>query len=509
MLGERLTAAASIVAALAVVRFTIRDAFCLYDDAFITMRYVKNVFAGCGLRFNCDDAPVEGFTSPLHLAILTIGRIFSANLPLVATIVSSFFLAAALVVTAWTARTPLLFGDRPLVAGVVAMGTALALGLDPMLLLNAVTGLETTLAAAFVALLFASAVSANQRGLRTLLVLATLARPECALFALALPVFPRARSLRYGLPLIAAFGAIALVRFALFHDLVPNTFHAKSGGTWRHAELGLAYIGVVFDEHPIVALCPLALLIPRARAAVIFVIAPSVAWLASFLYTGGDTFPHARFAVPLVPTLTLLAVCGVVAVVEEVRAGGENATGRREGAKAGGGMDWGAGAALAVAIVIGARAAIVHPVPEGHGFDNVTRWTKLGLYLKAHHPGARIATVPIGAIGYYSELHVLDLVGLTAPPIARAGRSVPLEMLHQNWLGHERHDLEWTLAQKPDVLVFTQWRDRPFMGPLDAVAGFYAEWLLLRAIKEGRAPYEVEDAPIDGLHALLFVREEG
>src|SRR5207244_3749911 len=47
-----------------------------------------------------------------------------------------------------------------------------------------------------------------------------------------------------------------------------------------------------------------------------YILAASAPWLASFLYTGGDTFPHARFAIPLVPTLTLLALAGVVAAVD-------------------------------------------------------------------------------------------------------------------------------------------------------------------------------------------------
>ena len=42
---------------------------------------------------------------------------------------------------------------------------------------------------------------------------------------------------------------------------------------------------------------------------------------------------------------------------------------------------------------------------------------------------------------------------------------------------------------------------------VDARAKFWAEWQLLRAIREGRAPYTVEPAEISpGVHWLIFRR---
>lgn len=44
----------------------------------------------------------------------------------------------------------------------------------------------------------------------------------------------------------------------------------------------------------------------------------------------------------------------------------------------------------------------------------------------------------------------------------------------------------------------------------EASAGFYADWLLLREIKAGRAPYRVRDAEIlPGDHILMFERIPG
>lgn len=38
---------------------------------------MKSVRPGCGLRFNCAEAPVEGFSSPQYLAALVVGALFT------------------------------------------------------------------------------------------------------------------------------------------------------------------------------------------------------------------------------------------------------------------------------------------------------------------------------------------------------------------------------------------------------------------------------------------------
>jgi hypothetical protein len=65
------------------------------------------------------------------------------------------------------------------------------------------------------------------------------------------------------------------------------------------------------------------------------------------------------------------------------------------------------------------------------------------------------------------------------------------------------------LAQKPDVIALTRYRATPWLGLHEARAGFWAEWKLLREVKEGRAPYVVHSAQVEpGLYGLLLVRRE-
>jgi arabinofuranosyltransferase len=499
-----LAVAAGVALAFAMLALFVRDhAYRVYDDAFIYLRYVKNVRAGCGLRFNCDDPPVEGFTSPVYLALLVAGSLVTTRLLTLTQIVCTAAVAATLVAAIggaalrWAGepeeepRDPT---HRAWAAAAAAVAVALVLGLDHHVLANAVLGLETPVTA-FVVTMAGLAVLTDRRRLAVSLAVASfLCRPECLLLVVLLPLLPWARTVRVVAVLAGSVLAVTLVRWLVFHDFVPNTYWAKAGGTLRHLELGAAYIGEVLGDHfPFIVLSPLALLVRGARRAVTYVLAVSAAWFAFFLRTGGDVFLFGRLAFPLVPLLTVLAARGVAEAARRAA--------RTRPAVA-------IGVLPLVAGVFAARAAYAHHLPTDHGDPKVIRWTALGEYLRDRYPGKTVATVPIGAIAYYSRLHVIDMLGLTTPAIARAGRTLPPELLQRNWIGHERHCLECVLDARPDLVVTTQFRAEPWTTAQEARAGFYAEWLFVRAVKEGAAPYHVVDAPIaPDVHFLVFQRD--
>lgn len=499
-----LAIATAVVVALVMLGFFVRDhAYRLYDDAFIYLRYVKNVRAGCGLRFNCDDPPVEGFTSPAYLALLVAGSLVTRRLVTLTQVVCTIALAATLVAAIggaaarWAREPDEVDADGRLqqswAAGAMVIAVAAVLGLDHYVLANAVLGLETPVTALVVTMAGLAVLTDRRRLALSLAVVSLLCRPECLLLVALLPLLPWARSLRVVAILVGSVLAITLVRWFVFHDVVPNTYWAKAGGTLRHVELGAAYVGELLGDHfPFIVLSPLALLVRESRRAVTYVLVVSALWIAFFLRTGGDVFLFSRLAFPLVPLLTVLAARGVVEVGRRTARAPAVAT----------------GAVLVVAGAFSARAAYAHHLPPDHGDPKVIRWTALGEYLRDRYAGKTVATVPIGAIAYYSRLHVIDMLGLTTPAIAKAGRTLPPELLERNWIGHERHCLECVLDAKPDLVVTTQFRSEPWTAVEEARAGFYAEWLFVRAVKDGAAPYHVVDAPIaPDVHFLMFQRD--
>ncbi|MDB4959677.1 MAG: hypothetical protein JWO36_7246 [Myxococcales bacterium] len=481
MIGIALLAAASL-------SFAIAHWNSIYDDAFIYLRYVRNLHAGCGLRFNCGGPPVEGFTGPLYLATLWAGSLFTNQLMALCQIVGvvSLIAGGALGVVTAAALPVEKTGRLP---AVLAISTALVLALDPFAKLNANIGMETALAAAVFSLVGFAAVTERPRLLVFAAIAGMLVRPEGLLFVLALPILPSLRRPRYLLAAGIAIAAIVALRYGVFRALAPNTYYAKSGGTWRHAELGLAYIWDAICDFPLAMLAPLSLFGGRSPAR-IYLVSVAAVWMAFFLRTGGDTFEYSRMWFPLVPSLTSLALVGAFEVAGRLRR-----------------------FALVVppvlALATGGRAAIAHAIPEQHWNPRIVEWIQTGTYLREHYPhGSLVATVPIGAIGYFSSLPILDLVGLTDAPIAHAGRGVPLELLDKRWIGHERNFTEYVLERAPAVIVTTMHQAAPWVTLAGTRAGFWADWLLLQEIKAGRAPYHLHDAEVaPGDHLLMFERD--
>jgi hypothetical protein len=352
--------------------------------------------------------------------------------------------------------------------------------------------METALAAVTCCGVGVAAFSKWKAGLVACATLAFLARPEGVLFLLALPLLPELRKPRYLVAALAGIVVVTVLRLALFGVPLPNTYYAKSGGTWRHFELGAAYCLQIVRDFPITLAAPLVLLSRSLRHEARYLLVVAAVWLVFFLRTGGDTFEYSRLWYPLVPLLVALGLVG------------GHELGRRFVPK------WPEAFAAILATVLSIRAAMAHDIPPQATGERIVEWAATGTYLRSTYPrGTLVATVPIGAIGYYSSLPILDLVGLTDATIARSGRTVPAERLDKAWIGHERHATEYVLERKPSVIVTTMVRDQPWTTLAEARAGFWADWLLLQAIRMGQAHYHVRDAEIQpGVHLLMFEADQ-
>jgi arabinofuranosyltransferase len=242
----------------------------------------------------------------------------------------------------------------------------------------------------------------------------------------------RLGALAPGAALFAVAGAVYFAwRVWYFGDWLPNTFHAKSGFTARHAERGLEYLWGFAQNWFVWLEVPLALAggfaLWRRRELVVPVLL--VAVLAIVIGVGGDGLPMYRFLVPALPFLAVLAAAGAA---------------------------WLPRPALSVTALASVCALSFFPVDDLQYKTMVQQrdieipaWTLSGLTLgRALEPDALVAAVPIGALGWYSDLPILDMVGLTDRTIARA----PIET-GSGWAGHEKHDGAYVLSRRPDAIL--------------------------------------------------------
>jgi hypothetical protein len=218
----------------------------LTDDTFIHLQFAKHLVQGKGYSFNAGE-PTNGATSPLWVFLLALaGKL----LPIGVSAPSDPWSTPAL---AWVAKAYGLFFHLATIAILVLLGKRLgwgdktSLGLGLLMGVQAwaarwsISGMETPLATALVALSLyglAGVLIHERPGWKTgfMLGLAALARPECAMLAgiaiLAVWVGARPRP-RRALEVLAG-SAVVIVPWLVtawiwFHTMLPNTAAAKAG----------------------------------------------------------------------------------------------------------------------------------------------------------------------------------------------------------------------------------------------------------------------------------------
>ncbi|HWV38540.1 MAG TPA: hypothetical protein VN033_08675 [Vulgatibacter sp.] len=422
----------------------------LADDAFISFRYARNFARGLGLVFN-EGEWVEGYTNFLWTALLGVLGRLGVDIPTAGLFGCLLCFVLALIVVAATVRR---------IAGGVVPFAALALaGLAPFLTF-ASSGLETMP----LALLAALAVWASTRRRGALLaglvcVLAALTRPDFLLvwgcMGLALLVEDLAfadgplgrrisvgRLASFAAPLVLVYVPYFLVRWSAYGDLLPNTFYAKSGGLTYLRQGGVYLVHFLFTTGGWLWMPLLALSLvgrPRARDELrlrVFAGLCLVVYGAYVVKVGGDFMEH-RFFVPLLPIAAMAIEVGLRHRLREASTAAKEAL------------------VLAPAVVTAAVSLVpVRLVGEGkkrwhiaaeHTFYPVAQvfplrvesvYAEQGRLLhrvfaeKGFRP--RFVGDAIGMVGYYSDLPIVDALGLTNRYIAHK------PVRHRGRPGHEK-----------------------------------------------------------------------
>jgi arabinofuranosyltransferase len=411
--------------AVVILAFVAAALFCsfLCDDAFITFRYAKNLADGHGPVYNIGER-VEGYTNFLWLLVMSL-VIRLGGAPEVWSRVLSIICSVGTVSILWirSGRAQERNWPRLVFPAFLAFSAPFVIWSTGGLETSAVTFLVL---AAAVALLKASeedsARSAAIAG--TLISLAILTRPDSAAIAVLGGLYLVLRVIRsrmrlaalaaYIMPALAIVGTHLLWRLHYYGKLLPNTFSIKSPDL-NYLPYGLRYLTHSAVESalwfPLVVVAYVALRNRRLKfsATIAFLLSVVVAFVAWVVYAGGDFMAMGRFLVPVLPVIYLM--------FQEMSL-----------------SSWPAGrSASAVATVILAihmaysaymirdTLKIAYPSQlESVGLlsDYRDKWTATALLLKrVAQPTDTIMTSAAGIIPYYSGLHTIDALGLTAPDL--------------------------------------------------------------------------------------------
>jgi len=425
------------LAALCFVALTRHHWQQICDDAFIPFRYANNVAAGLGLVWNRGER-VEGYSSPLWLGLLVVGKLAGADLPVLA---GAMGVACSGLCLVFVHR----FAIALVPSRVVAAAACAAASLAYPLYFWAPAGLETTLFAALVTFAALSLVVPSAWRWSLAAALLGVARPEGPLLACALAVLARVahgRSVvRRGALALGLAPALAWLAFrrAYYGDWLPNTYYAKATGTWMvRLEGGLLYamwaLGLLAAVALTLWLAGIADRQLRCALALVTMV------LAVVVVAGGDWMWHGRMLLPVLPALQALAAAGIARAPRSRR--------------------WVLALACALAgsaflprgaLLTDALAGRALPPTAYQEGTMVPASLVAARFIAARYPAdALVAVNHAGALPYALPNPVLDMAGLCDHHIAHAVEG----------LLHHKFDAAYVLSRKPRLVVLNT-RVRP------------------------------------------------
>ncbi|MCA0997332.1 hypothetical protein [Alloyangia pacifica] len=441
----------ALVLSIGVLLFAVaiwRNRFFLHDDAFISLKYARNLLEYGELTWNLGER-VEGYTNFLYV-LMTAGLLKLGVEPVTALRVLNI-VAVGLFVAALHFGARRLAPDRKLLH---ALAITLGLG-NVSLAVWMFGGLEAPVSAALigwaVALLMAGlATGAHVTRYASLsgvfMALAVLTRPDAVIIVIFATVglvltakgqFKRnawSALLVAGIPLVVFLVHMGW-RYSYYGDVVPNTFHAKVGLELSHrlgkvteyfVKSSTLYLPVIFCA----GLCTGAALIwGRINRLAVVLLSVCLGFLAYVLWSGGDHMAAARVLLPIAGPAALLCVA-TLATLPAAKAG--------------------AATLVILAVLVGAGINARSFRMDWAAYNG----SVVGRYIEAAWPGGSLVGLnTAGSTPFFAPSHrFIDMLGLNDRDIALR-EEVPVLARRQNMPGHGKGDGAYVISRAPDFLI--------------------------------------------------------
>jgi len=417
-----------------------------HDDAFISLRYARNLIKGHGLVWNPGETPVEGYTNFLWVMMSAV--LHAAGLSLIAAtrVLGVGSLIGLFAVVLWMAPRA------------SAFPTALLLVTNISLAAWAWGGLETCGFSLFMitGVLILQSLENRWSPTRCLaagffLSLAQLCRPEAVLVLLVwiaqTLVFPnlsesgvRKRTISLvAAPFVVVVGSHMVWRFIYYGDWLPNSYYAKSSGfVPEFTQQGLHYL-LQFALFDFLAVSLFVLAVARAirhrDRAEVLTSGTVLGYFFYMLWSGGDHMPWFRFLVPAVPLIYLSVTRFVFAHWHARRV-----------------LPW----AIVVATCVWHLTSGVIWAQSGWKYEDAAAWhgTIVGLHIHENWPDESVVALnTAGATAFFARVHCIDMLGINDHHIARTTARHDPRLPWTALAGHRKGDGNYVLGRKPDYII--------------------------------------------------------
>lgn len=408
----------------------------LIDDAGISFAYARNLAFGYGLVSQPGVLPVEGFSNPMWVFLLTIFAYAGFDIVEIVKPLSIILTICALVVF-FIAFSRLMDSDY------LALSVVAGLVVQPAFVIWSVGGLENPLLVFLVAISFYMCLllpTPKKAVLAGILSgLTAITRPDGILYLSIYPVLHPKYSKQTLLSSLTVFGSYLVFRVAYFGEWLPNTYFMKAEGktlgrTWllalwgrlKSILLGLSgtkYLAAII----IFSVILLLLLILWKRKIDQRYITPTIfaaISIGGYLFMPSDWMGEYRFASAFFPFAYLLP-CMLLSDVLSIYKGAEKKTGDVSQRKR--------TQPLIASCVILAGLAVLNFVSYIPRLENFTsnptvnfhevkadfyHFTRYASILNLEKPSVLLPDVG-GVLYYYPEFRIYDLGGLVDGTVAR------------------------------------------------------------------------------------------
>jgi arabinofuranosyltransferase len=416
------------------------------DDSYISYRYVKNFLDGNGLVFNPGEY-VEGYTNFFFVILLAFFGKLGLDYIAISKIIGIISGLSVIGVAYFGGRKFL--GEN--VPAVLLLFVPAVLAANPAFAYWSISGMETTLYAAF--LIWGLLLAAEKRPFFVpLLALATMTRPEAALVYMVVLIYflfiaksPIRNIILYLLIYALLTAPSALFRLYYYHDILPNTFYAKTGMSLAYFRAGLKYVFLfmqMYGFYGLILILP-AVAYKWLTAPFRFLFLISIFYLFYIIAVGGDVLHEHRFFVPLLAPYYLVFAAAIFAVIEQ--APFLKANFKR----------------FVPGVIFILAIFMTLTIPRGEmqisreAMRNLVNRMRVTAETLNQAMGGRflLSCSTIGAISYYSNAGVIDMIGLTDRTIAKEPqREVP--GIVSDWK-ERQYNVPYLMQRQPDFILFS------------------------------------------------------
>ncbi len=467
-----------LVALFGIILFYYSKSFdFIQDDSFITFRYVKNFTEGLGLVFNAGEK-VEGYTCFLWVMLLAavkkLGFNFisaSQTIGIIASLLTLLY--TYLISSQMFPKTRDSFYNLSF-----SMIAVILLAVNGSFAYWTVSGMETGLFGFLVTLGIYFYLKENQKPpaipySSIVFLLASLTRPEGNLiFAVTVlhkiivafkstePAEESKMKLllsKNNLVWLAMYLIPALVfmawRYSYYGYLFPNTFYAKTGSSLEYFKAGWEYFWEFAKNYggygALVALTLLTLKNKERFYNNLYLVMVFFIFSLYIIFIGGDVLRPNRFFVPILPVFYILVQDGLRELIDILDKK----------------KTFAYGAILGLAFVL----AFSYYTYKNE-YEQIKRYSELenGLvdkmklsasWLKSKQTLAGrplvVAATTIGAISYYSDVTLIDMLGLTDKEVAHNPLPIPEISSKEVGWRERNYNVDYVLSRKPDYIYFS------------------------------------------------------